>query len=300
MNRRERAAAQPARAALLLLLFTAGARAAGVGHDPRPLTPAEIATFVPLVCAGPRLERADQRSPRDGKLGPAPVYRCATVLGRTDRKGLGDLGGFSLTSILYGTFDDTGRRQAYLSYSGLEPHTALFGGGILFNKVPGGWRLGHWAPGGAITGCLALTAAPDWQLLCLTGDSHMDVSTESLGVLSLRESVLAGDAAPRPGHLSGSFRFSHDVDAFRSRPDDCDHLPPGNPLYSVDALTRSTQPGIFADVAVSWVPSLQTYDPCADTHVLRHDTLRLRLHGAMIEVIAPPGLRLPLSSDAPR
>ncbi|WP_297368289.1 hypothetical protein [Acidocella sp.] len=155
-------------------------------QDVRPLTSAEQARFLPLVCAG-------ASAGSDGY-----AHNCASLPGYpSDDYGGAGLGlGITLTSITEGQLTGTGRLEAYVSYLGsFEPHVTNFGGGILFSaNGQGAWTLDKWFPGANLDGCLSLSPQGRARFLCLegyTGQGETDTSLMVMQVASAAKTVLA-------------------------------------------------------------------------------------------------------------
>ncbi|WP_297494106.1 hypothetical protein [Acidocella sp.] len=171
---------------VVLLLLVAGGYWLWAGHkaaapplaaanqDARPLTGAEQAAFLPLVCAG-------ASAGTDGY-----AHDCASLTGypSSDYGGAGLGLGMTLTSVILGHISDATADEAYVSYQGsFESHADNFGGGILFRADgKGGWVLEKWVPGGAMDGCLALDPQGRSRMLCLRGASGQGETDTVLGI----------------------------------------------------------------------------------------------------------------------
>lgn len=144
---------------------------AGANHDARPLSAAEQAEFLPLVCGGP------------GAGAGGYAHSCTSLIGypSNDYGGAGTGLGITLTSIIEGHLSNAAQDQAYVSYRGsFESHADDFGGGILFTaNGKGGWTLEKWVQGGVMDGCLSLNPDGRAQFLCLrrfTGQGETDTA----------------------------------------------------------------------------------------------------------------------------
>ncbi|WP_298285700.1 hypothetical protein [Acidocella sp.] len=164
----------------------------------RPLTSAEQAVFLPLVCGG-------ASAGSDGY-----AHDCASLPGYpSDDYGGAGLGlGITLTSITQGQLTGAGRDEAYVSYLGsFEPHVTNFGGGILFTRgAAGGWALAKWFPGASLDGCLSLSPQGRARFLCLK-------SYEGQGVADTSLTVMQVGSAPRPVLAATDLRASLNAEA---------------------------------------------------------------------------------------
>ncbi|WP_298214655.1 hypothetical protein [Acidocella sp.] len=162
---------------------------AAANHDPRPLTAAEQAAFLPLVCAGAG--------------GPAQgfAHQCASLPGypSQDYGGAGLGLGISLDTVILGHLTSAGADEAYVTYEGsFEPHATNFGGGILFRRGPQGWRRQGWYPGGQADRCVSLNPTGQAVFLCLTswegqGEADSAVTQETLPPGQTRHVLSASD-----------------------------------------------------------------------------------------------------------
>src|ERR1700761_2088742 len=113
----------------VLSVLCGAARAADADHDSRKLTLGEQRAFFPLVCAH--------------AVAHSKTANCDRVRGYPDTSPIPD-GPFSITldAIATGAFTRAGADEAYVTYgASFEPHANNFGGGILFARARGGWRL---------------------------------------------------------------------------------------------------------------------------------------------------------------
>lgn len=149
---------------------------AAANFDARPLSSAEQAAFLPLVCAGAG----------SGEQGYA--HGCQGLPGypSQDYGGAGTGLGLTLTTVIYGHLTSDDADEAYVSYQGsFEPHANNFGGGILFHKTGNGWALSRWYPGGAMEHCLALNPQGRARFLCLFGFTGQGESDTSLFLVTI-------------------------------------------------------------------------------------------------------------------
>ncbi|MDB5070501.1 MAG: hypothetical protein JWM87_1612 [Candidatus Eremiobacteraeota bacterium] len=139
----------------------------GVRGDSRPLTAAEQRTFLRLVCRSHYVANG--------------VTHCVDRIGYTVPSRPND--DLRLTAILYGPLTRDGARQAYVTYlSEWEPHATNFGGGILFEAGPDGWRFSKWYPGGQMDRCLLLPGAGRARFLCWSAYAEMGEFSQSVVV----------------------------------------------------------------------------------------------------------------------
>jgi len=85
---------------------------------------------------------------------------------------------FSLDGVIYGSFTRTGAEEAVANFSGCEPHANNFGGSILLEKSPSGWKAKSYQAGFISDQCLKyrLRAGRD-LMLCeggYTGQGEID------------------------------------------------------------------------------------------------------------------------------
>jgi hypothetical protein len=213
-------------------------------HDPRALTAAEQASFLPLVCGGATAGSGGYR------------YNCTSLPGypSQDIGGAGLGLGITLSSVMYGEISAAGANEAYVSYQGsFEPHADNFGGGVLFENQGGVWRLVNWFPGGALTHCLSLNPTGRAKLLCLFGytsqgeaDNVLDlVNISSNGSLSRSHVLVAHD-------LRGTIDPEANCNLQRS--------PDQAILLGMSALAHASN---GATVQAEYVPAQQAASACA-------------------------------------
>lgn len=204
--------------------------------DPRALTAAEQAIFLPQACAG--------ASAGSGGF----AQNCASLPGYPSKDyggaGLGGGLGITLTSVAYGNFL-TGD-EAYVSYQGsFESHATNFGGGVLFSRNSGTWELSAWYPGYSLDGCVSLTPTGEAQYACVRGSSGQGETDTALvkGVASYTVLLKASD-----------LRGTMDPEA------NCKLRHAGQDvLLSIDSLTRT-------EVTIEEVPAAVADSACAAHH----------------------------------
>src|SRR5262249_21247757 len=135
--------------AVCLGLFSVCAAPLPNDHDSHALSAEEMKFFVPLVCRdASKLDKAD--------------FECGDVIdypgqAHSNAKGKDVVSGsMSLDAVIYGGFTKVGADEAFLTYSGLEPHVFDYGGGVLFRREQGKWRRVKWFPGDRMEICLGI------------------------------------------------------------------------------------------------------------------------------------------------
>ncbi len=261
-------------AALVASVFSAPAIAAAPAdaHDPHKLSAAELHTFLPIVC-------------RDAKKGDQG-YNCSALPGR-GMVNIVEPGQIDLSAIAYGGFTAAGADEAYLTYSGLEPHADNFGGGILLRRVKGAWSPVKWIAGGQMDRCVAIPGPGAQKMLCLGGWFGMGEGDSSVWIKDL-------SGAARTGKVdSDALLKAQDERQSASPNSDCDdYLTSGNDaLLVILNLARSQAPGILATSKIVYAPVADARSACAravfDKVKTRTQTLRYRLVSGKI-VIDPP------------
>jgi hypothetical protein len=214
--------------------------AAEVSHDPRALTDVEIKTFVPLLCRSPVFYDAQ--------------FNCDKIINYPSPDSVDDNDNFphvdiSLIAITYGAFTASKVHEAYVSYtSSFEPHATNFGGGILFDRVRGRWRLIRWYPGGQMDHCLSYSAGVLQEMLCLSGYTGQGQIYSSVSVMHVSEendnyTVLVKAQDDRE---DGSPEDPNNEDCERQREKD------EVILLSVDTLYRTHDSNFFAEATVTY------------------------------------------------
>ena len=145
-------------------------------HDPRALTGAEQAAFLPLVCGG--------------ASGPGGGFaqQCATLPGypSQDYGGAGLGLGLTLQSVIYGHLTGADANDAYVTYTAsFESLATNLGGGMLLSGGPGHWKLKAWYPGGQAGHCVSLNPTGRAKFLCLYGGQEQGEEDSLLTVQNL-------------------------------------------------------------------------------------------------------------------
>ena len=242
---------------LLLLVIGAGAyevwsrlqggppsgTAAAANQDPRALTAAEQAAFLPLVCGGA------------GPGADGYTHSCQSLPGypSSDYGGAGTGLGITLTSVIYGHLTAADADEAYVSYQGsFEPHVTNFGGGILFHRAGTGWALSAWLPGGAAEHCLSLNPQGRARLLCLYGATGQGEADTGLYLVTIPN---GGQLKLTPVLKASDLRGTMDPNANCQLRQSADQAV----LLSVDSLARG---GSFATAGVTYVPAATAQTAC--------------------------------------
>ena len=188
-------------------------------HDPRALSDAEQAAFLPLVCGG-------ASGPGGGF-----AHQCTSLPGypSQDYGGAGLGLGITLQSVVYGHLTSADADEAYVTYAGsFEPHATNFGGGILFTGGPGAWRLKAWYPGGQAEHCVSLTPTGRAKFVCRYGYEGQGEADSLLAVVNL----------PPPSGEKPAILSANDLRGTLDPNANCQHLPPGQAvLLSIDSLS---------------------------------------------------------------
>ncbi len=236
---------------LLALAAIAAAASAHGATDPRKLSDAEQKMFFPLACPKP--------------LAAAAGENCAALSGRNDVP-KGSAVNLSLDAISYGAFTRADADQAYVTYDGdFEPHANNNGGGILFARAGGQWRLVRWYPGGQMDQCVALPApkgnAAGARMLCLAGYAGMGEVDSSVWLDSVPDSDAEGAFA------KASIGVLKAQDARQAdNPNYSCTLRKGKDeavLLSIDDLKRSAAPGVFAESKIAYAAAPDANAACA-------------------------------------
>ncbi len=231
---------------MALALSLAGASAA-TSSDPRPLSHAETATFFALVCAAP--------------IAHDKLYNCRQAAGYPGIGSNPEPSQITFDAIVYGAFTKPGADQAYVSYSAsFEPHATGFGGGILFVRRAGAWKLVRWYPGGQMADCVALPPAGTQSLLCLSSYMGQGEIDSSVWLNRVPDSDADGAFAAAAIAI---LKAQDDRDA-ASTDYQCTlkRAPSDAILLSVDHIKRSGAPGILAEAVVSYATARDVAAAC--------------------------------------
>jgi len=247
-------------------------------RDSRAIRADEQKVFFSLVCTKQTLHDKNNN--------------CAGVVGYPEGSPVDGAVSISLDAIAYGSF--TQPNQAYVTYTSvsLEAHADNFGGGILFARAAGKWKLVRWYRGGQMDHCLALPAADLQTMLCLsgyTGQGETDSSIwlrrvpktndapfwkASISVLKAQDAREAGVSEP-PGNYQCTIK--------RAKGEAI--------LLSIDDLKRSKMPGVFAESSVTYVSAGDANEACrqgqfADVRETK-GIVRYRLQGTKVVAVSP-------------
>ncbi len=231
----------------MALLLSSMACASDADHDSRALSAAEQKNFFPLVCKKQIPHGKDDN--------------CAGVIGYPDGAPVEDKTSLSLDAVVYGSFTQANADQAYVTYSvSFEPHANDFGGGILFERAAGKWKLVRWYPGGQMDHCLALPVADVQNMLCLTGYTGQGEVDSSVWQ---RRVPRNGDSGPfwkasigvlkaQDGRESGNSNYQCTLKRAKDEA----------VLLSIGDLKRSKAPGFFAESSVIYASARDVGASC--------------------------------------
>lgn len=262
------------------LLATAAATAAplpGAEHDPHKLSAQELHLFLSAVCRGAVAAKHD--------------FACAALVGypadgaafdTSSNKASGEI---SLDAVAYGHFTAPNAQEAYVTYSGLEPHAYGFGGGILLRGADNGWKVVRWLPGGQMDHCVSLPDPGPQRMLCLSGYTGMGETDSSVWLVDVgpdgklrRTNVLKA----QDGREGGNADYYCKPAISSRRP----------MLLSIDDLKRSREDGVLAISNTSYATANDVRDACAQndfTNMGEHNgTIRYRFVQGAIKIDPPP------------
>jgi hypothetical protein len=153
---------------LLTLLSAGNLRAQSFPADSHPPTLEAARSLLQAVCSDGGMVKAN------GQGVEAGCKSCPSIVpGGSDFDVPGsDTPNFSLKSVIYGSFTRTGASEAVAGFSGCEPHSDNYGGSVLLEKAPTGWKAKSYQPAFISNRCLKypLKSGRD-MLLCEAGDS---------------------------------------------------------------------------------------------------------------------------------
>ncbi len=239
-------------------------------HDPRALTDAEQAAFLPLVCGG-------ASGPGGGF-----AHQCTSLPGypEQDYGGAGLGLGITLKSVVYGHLTSADADEAYVTYTGsFEPHVTNFGGGILFTGGAGAWRLKGWYPGGQADHCVSLNPTGRAKFVCLSGWEGQGEADSLLAVVNLPP-----PSGEKPAILSAS-----DLRGTLAPNANCARLAPGEAvLLSIDSLSPASG---GASAGITYVSAGDAKTACAAQNFANAPTRKATL------ALAWKGGRLSISPD---
>lgn len=243
-------------------------------QDARPLSAAEQAVFLPLLCGG-------ASAGSDGY-----AHNCASLphYPSQDYGGAGTGLGITLTSVIYGHIADSSTAQAYVNYQGsFEPHVNNFGGGVLFDHTATGWALAAWYPGGVLDNCLALAPDGRIRLLCLLGYTGQGETDTGLYLAAIPSPGAIGGVAPTLTPLLQAI----DLRGTLQPEDNCKQRLTQDQavLLGISDLRRG---GGLATAGITYVPAAQAVAACKSGHfanaAMQKATLALGLNGAAVTI----------------
>jgi hypothetical protein len=235
----------------VLSALCGAARAAGDDHDSRRLTLGEQRAFFPLVCAHP--------------VAHDKTNNCARVRGYPDTAPVpAGPSSITLDAIAYGAFTRAGADEAYVTYgASFEPHSADFGGGILFARDAGGWRLVRWYRGGRMHPCFAPPAEGGVQkMLCMTVYTGMGETDATIWLVGLPH----GEGALYGGDGAAVLSAQDDRQIGAGAQNDSQCTLPREPseaiLLGIHDFSRSRAPGTLAQARVTYAAPRDVAQAC--------------------------------------
>lgn len=264
---------------LLLLVAALPALAAqplpAAQHDPHKLTPQELRALLPTVCTGAAKTKGGFSCTALPHYPPG-----GAAFNENTGKANGEI---SLAAVAYGSFTAKGADEAYVTYSGLEPHANNFGGGILLERTRDGWKTIRWIPGGQMDNCVALPGAGPQKMLCLSSYEGMGEADSSIWILD--PSGLSRDATIKRTNLlkAQDGREASNPDYY-CRASLSSHR---DMLLSIDDLKRSKESGILATSDITYAAAADAREAC--TH---NDFSNIDTKSAVVRYrLVPGGLR---------
>lgn len=234
---------------------------------PQPLTSAEQTAFLGLVCgkaSGP---------------GGGYAHQCESLPGypSADYGGAGLGLGITLQTVSFGHFTSATADEAYVTYAGnFEPHATNYGGGIMFTRVDGHWRLQAWHPGGQASGCVLLTPTGRARFVCLSRWEGQGEADSNLTLTTL---------PPPQGNHTSLLRASDLRDTLNPNAN-CQTLSPGqNLLLAINTLVPA--PG-GATAKITYIAAKTAQTACATNRLASAPTstatLALHWHDGQIKI----------------
>ena len=269
----------PSRLLLASLFFSTATIAAplpGVEHDPHKLSAQELRLFLPAICQnGAPTKHGFQCAVLRGYPADGAAYNT------TSRSASGEI---SLDAVAYGHFSAPTAQEAYITYSGLEPHSQNFGGGILLRGSDSGWKPIRWFAGGQMDHCVAFPDPGPQRMLCLAGYVGMGETDSSVWIVDLS---------------SGRFRRANVLKAQDGREaSNSDYYCKGamsshRPmLLSIDDLTRGREDGVLAMSRIAYATPADLGEACTQNGFADMDShdgvVRYRFVQGAIKLDPPP------------
>jgi hypothetical protein len=265
-------------ASLLLSTAAVAAPVPGSANDPHKLSASEMHLFLSAICRGgvPTKHafhcKALNFYPTDG-----------AAFNAKSGSGAGEI---SLDAIAYGHFTAPNAQEAYVTYSGLEPHSDGFGGGILLRGADSGWKVVRWFPGGQMDQCVALPDPGPQRMLCLSGYTGQGEADSSVWLIDLTGS---GGTLKRVNVLKAQDGRQGSNDDYYCKPAVSSHRPM---LLSIDDLKRGREDGVLAVSNISYAATADVGEACAQHHFAdmgeHNGTVRYRYVQGNIKIDPPP------------
>ncbi len=246
-------------------------------QDPRPLTSSEDRTFFRVTCARPLPKDKDENCallrsyPREGQA-KIPVR-------------------LEFEAIAYGSFTRLDADQAYVTYSGdFEPHLAGYGGGILFERSNGSWRLVHWFSGAQMDRCVALPLERQQRMLCLAVWNGQGETDSSLWIMQVPTSP-SGEVRQAPVLKAQDDTEAGDGDDMGNYQCSLARRHSEGILLSVDRPRRSGNSEILAEADIVYAKARDADAACQRKSFANvrqtKGIVRFKLEGSHIVVLAP-------------
>jgi hypothetical protein len=259
------------------------ARATDVPNNPRPLTSQETEIFLELTCAHPVL--------KDG------AYDCSKILGRSDKDDWTDDQHLALTSIAYGNFTANNSDQAYVSYTAFfEGHATNMGGGILFERSNGPWKLIRWYSGQQTDECVTFSTPERQKLFCLRGwigQGELDSSLWVFRIPDSNDDAALGDALTAVLKAQDDRQTMYPAYTCKSR-----KSPQQAVLLSIDSLKPSQDKRYFAEASITYATAADATKACTAKHFEKvketKDTLYFILQENSVKAVSLPASFMPV------
>jgi hypothetical protein len=283
-------------ALLIFALSMAPVEMRAATQDPRPLTASEMQVFLPPVCAK-AVVNTDDHDP-DG-------MKCADIIGypkleRSEKESAFVHPSLKFESIILGNLSAIGKDEAYISYNAsFEAHVTLFGGGILFVREKGVWRLVAWYPAEQRGECLSLPDSIPLEMLCTFHDGYADAMDRALYVTYALPQAALARTDPTFSlrqdisiHLENAGCEEEREDPANLPPNPCGYWKKGKGfILDIGTLQRSHDASIFAELPITYATPQDVAAAChagCFIGVKNRDTiLKFTLHGRQIETRLP-------------
>ena len=273
-----------------VMALSVSSQSAVPDRDPRPITPSEKEIFYHLVCIDPQpTENGFDRG-------------CGKVLGAPHNENLAGAAGdpirIRFLYIAYGSFTTARADEAYITYtSSMEPEGQFLGGGILFRRDNGHWKLVKLIHGGQMSECVALPTPGREHMLC-TVRQHYCCGTSSAFI-----KVITGIDIDRFDDKNSLLRAYDSRREYEEGSGDgggyefCKAGAQGHTLLlSLRKVERSREPDSFAIVKITYVLPTEIRKACSDGNhpwdaKMQHGQVRFTIHGGRVDALLPNGVK---------